>query len=684
MLFLLTLFGCGSDIVCGEGTREVDGECLPNPVLEQTETETETVGACEGASFFQVDVESNVTLVNAKEVDVALYGEDTVSITCALDETTIADEYDYTGYMPAGGEWRYLDFGPYPGDEWFTAEFDDGKWQSGLAPLGYGESGIETTVSYGDDSSDKRITTFFRTTFEYDGSPADSVRITHWVDDGVVLYLNGEELFRYNMPEGDLTLTTSALDTTEPASTNVTFDPALLLEGENLIAARIHQGSSGSSDIYLDLSIELGATADLSGFEETHTMVSETSAPFHTLKFNGLLADARYDCEAVLSCEESTSKPYSFFFTTDPFPDHVPDLQAQTLNAEMASGGYVVYNQQAACGANGQMYFYLADPEGRIRWYYETPDISGSGSIDLEVTYVGDDLFLWGGGEHDATPRLLDVDHSVEYISTYPGAGQEGYHHDVLMTSDGQLMGIVDTDNTAGSSTWTGFGMVRHDMEAHEVTWSWDSQSAVDAGTLQVSNSWNDPYHANSFAEVSDSSGYGFFVSLLYEESIVRVDQASGEILYTIGKNKDFSLIDSDGDPLGDSGWFQGLHSVEANGDRVMLLDNGGSSDGSRVVEYQLDPVNKTAMLVWEWAGEDWYDPTWGDADELPNGNVLVTIANSGCSSHNHAILEVERDTGEIVWRLDTLDGDLSSYRASYIDACDIFANSRFCSKTIE
>jgi hypothetical protein len=131
MLFLMTLLGCGSDIVCGEGTREVDGECLPNPVLDQTETETETFGECEGASFFQIDVESNVTLVNAKEVDVALYGEDTVSITCTLDETTIADEYDYSAYLPAGGEWRYLDAGPYPGDEWFTTEFDDSKWPSG-------------------------------------------------------------------------------------------------------------------------------------------------------------------------------------------------------------------------------------------------------------------------------------------------------------------------------------------------------------------------------------------------------------------------------------------------------------------------------------------------------------------------------------------------------------------------
>ena len=678
MFLALMLSGCTAALICGEGTREVDGECLPNPVLDQTVTET--VGECEGASFYQVEVESNATLVNAKELDIALYGEDTVNVTCVLDANTVADVYEFTPYLPAGMEWRYLDYGPYPGDTWFSEEYDDSAWQSGAAPLGYGDAGIETLVSFGGDASSKRITTFFRTSFEYDGTPADSVQFTYLIDDGVVFYLNGEELFRDNMPTGDVLLSTQASSTTSELLSSMSFDSSLLREGENTLAARIHQASPTSSDIYLDLSIELGLTIDMSVFEETHAMSSDTSAPFHTLKFNGLLADARYDCEAALSCGESTEKPYTFFFKTDPLPDHVPDIQTQTMNTEATSGGYVVYNQQAACGENGQMYFYLADPEGRIRWYYETPGISGSGSMDLEVTYIGDDLFLWGGGEHDATPRLLDIDHSVAYVSYYPGAGQAGYHHDVLMTSDGQLMGIVDEDNSQNAATWTGFGMVRHDMDKQAVTWSWDSQSAVDAGTLPPDIwNWGDPYHANSFAEVDDAAGYGFYVSLLYEQSIVRVDQKSGEIIYTLGRNKDFSLIDVDGNSLDNGGWFQGLHSVEANDDRVMLLDNGNGTSGSRVVEYQVDPVNMTATLVWEWGEEGWYDPTWGDADELPNGNVLVTISNSGCNSHNHAILEVARETGEIVWRLDTQDGALSSYRASYIEGCDIFANSRYC-----
>ncbi len=76
-------------------------------------------------------------------------------------------------------------------------------------------------------------------------------------DDGVVVYLNGSELFRDNLPDGTITYTTFASSPTEnnsfpniaPRSMNVDN----LFSGTNVLAVEIHQSSGGSSDISFDL-----------------------------------------------------------------------------------------------------------------------------------------------------------------------------------------------------------------------------------------------------------------------------------------------------------------------------------------------------------------------------------------------------------------------------------------------
>ena len=109
------------------------------------------------------------------------------------------------------------------------------------------------------------------------------------------------------------------------------------------------------------------------------------------------------------------------------------------------------------------------------------------------------------------------------------------------------------------------------------------------------------------------------------------------------------------------------------------MIDNGNDRGQSRAVEYALDSEAKTATLVWEFDGEFWFDSKWGDADELENGNVLITIANADCAGYNQGMLEIDRVTNEIVSRLDVLDSQMSGYRAERLDGCEIFANSRFC-----
>ncbi len=169
--------------------------------------------------------------------------------------------------IPAGATWAYRDLGTDPGPGWAAVGYDDGSWARGSAQLGYGDGDEQTVVSYGPNAGAKFPTTYFRHTFELPaGVGIEQLTLRVLRDDGVVVYLNGIEVFRDNMPSGSPGYLTYAL---RAASDETTFlqasvDPALLRAGANVIAAEIHQNSAGSSDLSFDLALEanVGCSGD--------------------------------------------------------------------------------------------------------------------------------------------------------------------------------------------------------------------------------------------------------------------------------------------------------------------------------------------------------------------------------------------------------------------------------------
>ena len=167
--------------------------------------------------------------------------------------------------VPLGDTWNYLDTGVDPGATWMDASFDDAAWLSGAAELGYGDSQA-TVVSYGSDSADKHITTWFRRRFSVTGvSEISRLKLSVKRDDGVRVFLNGSEIARDNLTLGTVSSGTEAWNdvssTYEGVLLYFAVDPALLVEGENAIAAEIHQEDATSSDLSFDL--ELSASRNL-------------------------------------------------------------------------------------------------------------------------------------------------------------------------------------------------------------------------------------------------------------------------------------------------------------------------------------------------------------------------------------------------------------------------------------
>jgi hypothetical protein len=166
--------------------------------------------------------------------------------------------------IATGSVWKYLDNGSDQGSAWQAIGFNDSGWSSGPAELGYGDTADgrpeATVVSYGPNSAAKYITTYFRRAFAVsDPTSFTALNLRVMRDDGVVVYINGSEVFRNNMPAGPigyLTPASTALGgVDEYTFVPAALDPGYLVFGNNVVAVEIHQNSGASSDISFDLEL---------------------------------------------------------------------------------------------------------------------------------------------------------------------------------------------------------------------------------------------------------------------------------------------------------------------------------------------------------------------------------------------------------------------------------------------
>ena len=165
-----------------------------------------------------------------------------------------------TAFIGKGSNWKYLDNGSNQGTAWRATAFSDASWASGPAQLGYGDGDESTVVSYGPNASSKYVTTYFRKSFTVT-NPAQftSLLVNLLRDDGAVVYLNGTEIVRSNMPAGTISSSTLASAYASGAEESTyfpfTINTAALIAGTNVIAVEIHQEDVTSSDISFDLEL---------------------------------------------------------------------------------------------------------------------------------------------------------------------------------------------------------------------------------------------------------------------------------------------------------------------------------------------------------------------------------------------------------------------------------------------
>ena len=199
-----------------------------------------------------------------------------------------------TNIISSGDVWQYLVTDRDPAANWkkdLAPTYNDtsSPWFGGKSPLGYGGQGLDRgnglgTLTVNEEggtcldrcvsspalSSNCRtcpsgtpqaITTYYRKTVNLTSVAGSTFSMQYQRDDGIVIYINGTEVARENLPASPAY---STLATAYPSDADevawVTVDPSkfapYLKEGANLIAAEIHQVSATSSDIRFNLTLK--------------------------------------------------------------------------------------------------------------------------------------------------------------------------------------------------------------------------------------------------------------------------------------------------------------------------------------------------------------------------------------------------------------------------------------------
>lgn len=181
--------------------------------------------------------------------------------TAVVTPTVLAQPVDV---LAAGATWSYRFSATAPAVGWQQPDADVSSWQTGAAPLGWGQASLGTTLTI---DGTRPVASYYHRTFDVqDATGVQALTLTTRADDGIVVYVNGTEVGRANMPAGPVGFTTyasSAVTAANAVANPVAFTVpgSLLKSGTNVVTAEVHSNyrSTPSHSFELTGVLTLGA-----------------------------------------------------------------------------------------------------------------------------------------------------------------------------------------------------------------------------------------------------------------------------------------------------------------------------------------------------------------------------------------------------------------------------------------
>jgi hypothetical protein len=228
---------------------------------------SESDGPNESALFFSPALAPSVFANGNNTISVEVHQVNAASSDLGFDLELVAVPLAPQTLLPLGSNWKYwANTEANAPVNWAATAFNDGAWPSGVAKLGFGGDGEVTPIPAGcgtlgspGNCTPKFNTIYFRTTVNianvssFAGFAFDLIR-----DDGAVVYVNGVEAWRSNMPAGAIAYSTFASSLVDGANENALLSSPLIptslfQNGTNVIAVEVHQINAISSDLGMDL-----------------------------------------------------------------------------------------------------------------------------------------------------------------------------------------------------------------------------------------------------------------------------------------------------------------------------------------------------------------------------------------------------------------------------------------------
>lgn len=347
--------------------------------------------------------------------------------------------FSQTTLIAKGSSWKYLDNGSNQGTQWTQVAFDDSLWASGNAQLGYGDGDEITVLNYGPDSANKYITTYFRKSFNVtDTSAFTGLTLNILRDDGAVVFLNGTEIYRTNMPDGTVThqtLATTAIGGADESTFITTNLPLTnLVSGNNVIAVEVHQNAANSTDLSLDVEL-IGQTSVLvtrgpylqMGTPSAMTMRWRTNAPTNSRVSYGTTQGA-----LSMSADDAT-------VTTE----HEVRLTGLTANTKYF---YSIGSSSETLAGNDANHFFYTAPQEGASGSYRVWVLGDSGTSDANARAVRDSYAAFNAGRYTNLMLMLgDNAYNTGTDSEYQTAVYEMYPANLRQTPLWPTIGNHDT-----------------------------------------------------------------------------------------------------------------------------------------------------------------------------------------------------------------------------------------------
>lgn len=308
----------------------------------------------------------------------------------------------------------------------------------------------------------------------------------------------------------------------------------------------------------------------------------------------------------------------------DDLPEDFPEITI--TDSDNPSPGFIFMAPYSYPSASFS-YLSILDNNGVPVYYLRVPRLTA----DFKVQHNGSLTFY-----DYASNKFIELDSSYAVIDSFAcGNDYPTDDHEFLLFPDGHsfLMSYdwqpvrMDTIVPGGDSTAIVIGLIIQELDVDKnviFQWrSWDHFQITDATEdIDLTAHTIDYVHGNAIEVTMDGN---LLISSRHLDEITKINRQTGEIIWRLGglsaRNNDFQFING---PI----TFSHQHDIrELSNGNFTLFDNGNlhNPQFSRSLEYQIDEVNMSAELVWDFNYTPaFYSPAMGSSRRLENGNTLI------------------------------------------------------------